>query len=351
MKQLFSICFKSVLILLCISSYSFAFDPEVKKVLIVHSYCLDNVCGAPQHQGVVESLAAKGFKVGENLSVHDYAMDTKKVNNTPELIRKEADIVLGKIGELKPDAVVLLDDNAFRTVGIDLVDTDVNIVFCGLNGQPEEYDRVKNWLNSRVKPGHNITGVYEKLHIRDAFMVQKMILPDLKKALIISDESPTGKAVMKQVNRELAQDTQGVEFETKIVNTWEDYVKAVKEADADPEVRTIYPAATLLKDNSGITYSTSDIIRWTVANSKTPGIAINYAFARLGMLGGAGVDFISMGRQAGIMVAEILNGTSPGDIPIEDAKRYALVFNLKRAEELGIVIPNDVLMAADAVYK
>ncbi len=58
-----------------------------------------------------------------------------------------------------------------------------------------------------------------------------------------------------------------------------------------------------------------------------------------------------MGRQAGAMVAAVLNGTSPGDIPVEEAERYALVFNLKRAKELGMEIPADILMAADVVYK
>jgi len=43
--------------------------------------------------------------------------------------------------------------------------------------------------------------------------------------------------------------------------------------------------------------------------------------------------------------------TSPGDIPIEEAERYALVFNLRRARELGMEIPIDILMAADVVYK
>lgn len=351
MKQLLFICFKSVLMLLCTSFFVFASESEVKKILIVHSYHLDNICGSPQHQGVVESLEAKGFKEGKNLEVHAYAMDTKKVNATPELIRKEAGIVVDIVKDLRPDVLVLLDDNAFRTVGLDLVDTNVNIVFSGMNGQPEDYDKVKNWLNSRQKPGHNITGVYEQLHVNDAFMVQKMILPDLKKAMILSDESPTGKAVMKQVNRELAQSEQAIDFDIEIVGSWEEYIEKIREADEDQDIGTIYPAATLLRDKSGTIHSTSDIIRWTVENSKTPGIAINYSFARLGMFGGAGVDFIAMGRQAGMMVADILNGASPGDIPVEEAERYALVFNLKRAKELGIKIPNDVLMAADAVYK
>jgi ABC-type uncharacterized transport system substrate-binding protein len=51
------------------------------------------------------------------------------------------------------------------------------------------------------------------------------------------------------------------------------------------------------------------------------------------------------------MVAQIMKETSPGDIPIEEAERYALVFNLRRARELGMEIPIDILMAADVVYK
>ena len=56
-----------------------------------------------------------------------------------------------------------------------------------------------------------------------------------------------------------------------------------------------------------------------------------------------------MGCQAGEMVARILRGEDPGDMPIEEARRYALVFNLRRAEQLGIKIPSDILMAADEV--
>jgi len=208
-------------------------------------------------------------------------------------------------------------------------------------------------LDSRVKPGHNITGVYEKLHFIDACRVQKKILPGLEKMLVVSGQSPTGKAVLKQVDKEIAESGSelGIEFETRIASSWEEYTEIIHKACADPSIGTIYPAATLLTDSIGKSRSTSDIIKWTVANCRTPGISINYSFARLGMLGGAGVDFISMGRQAGRMAAKIMKGTSPGDIPVEDALRYALVFNLKRAEELGMEIPTDILMAADVIYK
>ncbi len=334
----------------CLASSPYAYAGSV---FIVHSYSLENICGAPQHQGVMESLTEAGLIEGDNLVVHKYAMDTKKVNNTPELIDRQAEIVLAKVKEINPDVLVLLDDNAFRTVGLKLVDSGVNIVFSGMNSQPEDYDRKIKWMDSRLKPGHNITGVYEKLHFIEACRVQKKILPELNKVLVLSDESPTGKAVRRQIQKEIdeADGSLGIEFETVISHSWEEYIRIMQERCSDGTIGTLYPAVTLLKDSGGKTYSTPEVLTWTVANCKIPGIPINFSFARLGMLGGAGVDFISMGRQAGKMVAAILKGASPSEIPIEDAQRYALVFNMKRVKELGIVIPNDILMAADVIFK
>ncbi|NDV22885.1 ABC transporter substrate-binding protein [Desulfovibrio sp. JC022] len=353
MKKRLSLFFWACLYFLFSCCAAVAEETQAKKILIVHSYSLDNICGQPQHQGILESLAKAGFVDGSNLIVHQYAMKTKKVNNTPELIEGQAAAVLERISEVQPDALVLLDDNAFRAVGLKLVDSDINIVFCGMNGQPEDYDRKVKWMVSRLKPGHNITGVYEKLHFIDACRVQKQLIPGLEKILVLLGESPTGKAVFKQVSKEMVEagDSLGIEFETRIATSWEEYTKIIRQACSDPSIGSIYPAATLLKDKSGQSHSTSDIIKWTVANCRTPGVSINYVYARLGMLGGAGVDFIAMGRQAGKMVAMILQGTPPGDIPVEDAERYALVFNLTRAKELGMEIPADILMAADVVYK
>jgi ABC-type uncharacterized transport system substrate-binding protein len=58
-----------------------------------------------------------------------------------------------------------------------------------------------------------------------------------------------------------------------------------------------------------------------------------------------------MGKLAGQKGAKILSGTKASDLPIEDAPDYAIVFNLKRASDLGIEIPPRVLAAASAIYK
>jgi len=171
------------------------------RVFILHSYEKDHVCGKPQRDGVIAALHDAGFDHGTNLTVREYHMDTKKINNTPELIEKQAKIALEQINEFKPDVLVTLDDNAFRTVALKFVDTEMAIVFSGMNGQPAGYNSQTPCIESREKPGHNITGVYEKLHIVDAIRVHSRIFPGHNKLKIIVDHSPTGKAISSAARR------------------------------------------------------------------------------------------------------------------------------------------------------
>lgn len=77
---------------------------------------------------------------------------------------------------------------------------------------------------------------------------------------------------------------------------------------------------------------------------------MNYFFARMGLFGGAVINFGAMGLHAGRKGAAILNGAKAGDLPIEESPDYAIVFNQKRARDLGITIPPRLLAAAHAVY-
>ncbi len=332
-----------------------------KKLLIVHSYEKNHVCGQPQNDGAVKALEDSGWKSGKNLKIFVYYMDTKKKNNTPELIRQQADRVLKKIKIFEPDVILTLDDNAFRTVALPLAGTGTGIVFSGMNMQPEEYNKIRHFMKSREHPGENITGVYEKLHIKEAIKVFSNMIT-LKKILLLDDLSPTGKAIAEQIRLELYSkhdkensnyDKGGLhcKIEQKTIRSWEEYKKIICTINSDPEISAFYPGAMLLKDKLGKTYTAPDIIAYTIKHAEKPGIAINYAFAKMGLIGGASVDFFAMGYQAGQKIVSIFNGANPGDLPIDDARKVALIFNLSRAKVLGIKIPNDILLAADEVFK
>ena len=204
-------------------------------------------------------------------------------------------------------------------------------------------------MESRKKPGANVTGIYEKLHVTRSLDVMYAI-NKLKKAAIIVDASPSGNAVKVQVEKEIALSNSSVELTYHQVASFEEFKRLVLRLNDDPEIGAIYPVAVTLASVNQTPVTAKEIFTWLLANSKKPEMSVNYFFSRLGMFGGAAVDFFAMGEQAGAQVVSILNGTPAGDIPIEDAKHQALIFNLERAKELGITIPMDILSAADSLY-
>ncbi len=133
-----------------------------------------------------------------DFEIRAYYMDTKRKSNTPDLIHAQAVKALEEIRLSRPKVLVNLDDNAFREVALKPVDSPVSIVFSGLNGQPEAYDKRIPCILSRSNLGHNVTGVYEKLHIGDAIRVHSTLLP-LEKVKIFVDTSPTGSAIARQI--------------------------------------------------------------------------------------------------------------------------------------------------------
>ncbi|WP_163338541.1 ABC transporter substrate-binding protein [Desulfopila sp. IMCC35008] len=338
------------LVVLCQES-SWASPP--KRLFIIHSYENGHICGQPQHAGAIKALEEAGFAVGRNIVIGTYYMDTKKNNNTPPLIQEQAVNAKNALIKFKPDAVLTLDDNAFRTVALQAAGDTTAYVFSGLNGQPEMYNEKIKFMESRAKPSGNITGVYEKLYIREAIQVLST-MHRLDKVLILDDQSPTGKAIAKQVELELfihegASPTPS-ELEQRTINSWEEFTQVINEINNDDQIGAFYLGTLLLHDAAGKVYTASEIIDYTLENAKKPAIGLNYAFIKLGLYGGATVDFFAMGHLAGQKIAEILKGGDPGIIPIEDAPKVALVFNLKRANDLSMDIPPDILMAADEVF-
>ena len=64
-----------------------------------------------------------------------------------------------------------------------------------------------------------------------------------------------------------------------------------------------------------------------------------------------GANLAEIAHQGATYVAKILSGTNPGDLPVEQPRKYELVINQKTAKALGIKFPESILLRADEVIK
>ena len=61
-----------------------------------------------------------------------------------------------------------------------------------------------------------------------------------------------------------------------------------------------------------------------------------------------GPDYSAQGVQAAGLVAKILRGARPQDLPVEGAEKIDLAVNLKTADLFGLAVPRKILLRADA---
>jgi len=90
-------------------------------------------------------------------------------------------------------------------------------------------------------------------------------------------------------------------------------------------VKAIYPVALTLPTEGG---AAAQIYDWTITNSRKPEMAINYFFARMGLFGGAVVNYRRDGQACGPEGRENSQRHQSRRSAIEDAPDYAIVFNL-----------------------
>ena len=126
-----------------------------------------------------------------------------------------------------------------------------------------------------------------------------------------------------------------------------------------PRVDAIAPAIEADKGRADALYVCTDsfadsnrvLVNTTALAARLPTMPGIRESAIAGGLMPYGANFPELFRRAGEFVDKTLRGAKPGDLPVEQPTKFALVINLKTAKALGLTIPQSLLLRADEVIR
>jgi putative ABC transport system substrate-binding protein len=131
----------------------------------------------------------------------------------------------------------------------------------------------------------------------------------------------------------------------------------VLQAGTDPDLETALAAAVqrrtdaLVIDADEYFISRVERLAALTMHRQMPAIHSTRGFAFAGGLISYGGDIVDQFVLAGRYVGRILKGEKPTDLPVQQARRIELIFNMKTARTLGITLPITLFRRVDELIE
>jgi putative tryptophan/tyrosine transport system substrate-binding protein len=275
-----------------------------------------------------DGLQAVGYREPDNveLVVRSTGGDpTRTIPLAMELVERKVDVILAA-----SSPAVNAVRSATTTTPIVALDLESDPVGSGL-------------ISSLSRPGGQVTGIFFDFpdFSKKWLELLKEAIPKLSSIAVLW-EPATGPVHIKAV--EIAAKELKVKVETMDVpgiSNLDDAIFAASSKGVD----------AILMLSSTVIGANQEYIAGLTLGLRLPAMTLFPDFARRGGLVAYGVNPVNLFRQSAPIVAKVLRGSKPGDVPAELPTKFELVVNLKTAKRLGIVFPTSILLRADEVIE
>jgi putative tryptophan/tyrosine transport system substrate-binding protein len=274
-------------------------------------------------------LRELGYVEGKNI-----AIEVRSADNMLERLSILAD----ELARLKVDVLVV--PSTPGALAAKQVTRTIPIVFIG-SGDPV----AAGLIDSMARPGGNITGFTTTGAVLAGKRLEllKETIPNLSRVAVLwNSHDPTTAQQWKE--SELAAWELKLQLYSMEVSEADKYEDAFKEA-------TKARSAALAVTHSAPFVSNRQRIADLATKNRLPAIDPRGDYVASGGLMAYGVDEAEPYRRAASIVAKILKGAKPADLPVEQPTKFEMVINLKAAKQMGVTIPPNVLARADKVIK
>ena len=242
-----------------------------------------------------------------------------------ELVERKVDVLV----PISPAAVQAVK-SLTSTIPIVAFDLETDPVGSGL-------------VRSLARPGGNVTGVFFDFpeFSKKWLELMKETLPRLARIGVLWDPA-TGFTQVRAIEAVAAI----MKIDLEIVE-----VRALAELDpAMTAASRNHPDALVMLSTPLIGGSSKPLADFTLQR-RLPAVTLFPEFARSGGLMAYGPNIHNGYHQTARMVAKVLQGTKPADLPVELPTKFELVVNMKTARSIGIELPTSVLLRADEVIE
>lgn len=313
--------FLLALILICAPSFA-------NKVLIIESYHSEYPWDKDYVAGIKETLAPS------------YQVDTFQMN-TKRLPEKEfaamAEKAYLKYLKIKPDVVVLGDDNALKYMLPKLYNEPISIVFLGINSNPRK-------LLSRNQGKAKITGVLEQpLLIKSINEIGQLLPEKNAKLLVLFDSGITSKIAKKFISKQYqaVRRTLSIQVDIENVESLSDWQSHVNDSSNSGYSAIVVGLYHTIVDENNQNVDSASIMTWTNQHSPVPLFGFwDFSVGKGKALGGVVLFGKSQGVEAGKMVNKILQGQDTDQIPIHIGKQGKAIYSEFEMERWGLHPPS-----------
>jgi putative tryptophan/tyrosine transport system substrate-binding protein len=201
-------------------------------------------------------------------------------------------------------------------------------------------------VDSLARPGGNITGLTTLTRELSGKSLEllKEVIPGVSRVGVLAVAGPTvsGNALKEY---EAAGRALKIPIQPLLVrNPSPDIEGAFREA------RKGRVSALVAARNNVIEPYTKKIADLSIKN-RLPSMLERSDYPEVGGLMSYGANDAELYRRAATYVDKILKGAKPGDLPVEQPTKFEFAINLKTAKQIGLTIPQWVLMRADRVIR
>jgi putative ABC transport system substrate-binding protein len=282
---------------------------------------------APAITAFFDELRENGFIEGKNLVVIPGGFEIRN--------ERLAEIAATLVAS-NPDVIVAGPELPLRallgaTKTIPLVGMTEDMVAAGL-------------VVSLARPGGNITGISLLSPELDGKR-QDLLLeaaPEVRKIAIFADSNVTTLRHVEELQAAARQ--RGVEASVTGVAKRDDILAALGDAKTSGAQAINFLATPIFSIDAAAFIARASELH-------LPSIFQWPEDAEEGALMGYGPRFPEIWRQRAKIVAKVLHGASPSEIPVEQPTRFELVINLKTAKTMGHEVPAILVLRADKVIE